>query len=91
MAYSGAEPYVQVQLMDEKSLRKMLNTFEKKVCGVAQHCMRQQLGRQVQLAAASTSPRVIFRELCCSAHNWPYTSPSATKLAAPKARQCGQL
>jgi hypothetical protein len=35
-----ASPMPQVQLMDEKSLRKMLNTFEKKVC--VQHSMAWQ-------------------------------------------------
>lgn len=37
-----ATPMLQVQLMDEKSLRKMLNTFEKKVCA-AQHSMAEHM------------------------------------------------
>lgn len=37
-----ASPMLQVQLMDEKSLRKMLNTFEKKV-RAAQHSMAEHM------------------------------------------------
>jgi hypothetical protein len=102
--YSNASFVLQVQLMDEKSLRKMLNTFEKKVGWSAwlKYSLQSSLlhvfltKAHVHAAALPSCHGTSSRALCCVCIQLPHhlvatQPPFELCMACPAPHECAGL